>query len=74
MYENPIDEVVTDENCASALAAVKRNKGEPGIDRMTTRERESHLQAHSGVGADSEIPAAGSDGGRGCGYQRGGHA
>jgi len=41
-----MDEVVTDENCASALAAVKRNKGAAGIDRMTTKELESHLQAH----------------------------
>ena len=41
-----MDEVVTDENCQSALAAVKRNKGAAGIDRMTTTELESHLQAH----------------------------
>jgi len=41
-----MDEVVTDENCALALAAVKRNKGAAGIDRMTTKELESHLQVH----------------------------
>ena len=41
-----MDEVVTDENCTLALAAVKRNKGAAGIDRMTTRELENHLQAH----------------------------
>src|SRR6202167_5903433 len=35
-----------DENCALALAAVKRNKGAAGIDRMTTKELENHLQAH----------------------------
>jgi retron-type reverse transcriptase len=29
-----------------ALAAVKRNKGAAGIDRMTTKELESHLQTH----------------------------
>jgi hypothetical protein len=46
MYENLMDEVVTDENCRLALAAVKRNKGAAGIDRMTTKELESHLQAH----------------------------
>ena len=41
-----MEEVVTDENCALALAAVKRNKGAAGIDRMTTKELEKHLQAH----------------------------
>ena len=41
-----METVVTDENCALALAAVKRNKGAAGIDRMTTTELESHLQAH----------------------------
>ena len=46
MYENLMEEVVTDENCASALTAVKRNKGAAGIDRMTPKELESHLQAH----------------------------
>jgi len=46
MYENLMEEVVTDENCALALAAVKRNQGAAGIDRMTTKELESHLQTH----------------------------
>ena len=46
MYENLMEEVVTDENCRQALAAVKRNKGAAGIDRMTTKELESHLQVH----------------------------
>src|SRR5271170_2626154 len=46
MYESLMEEVVTDENCALALAAVKRNKGAAGIDRMTTGELENHLQAH----------------------------
>ena len=41
-----MEAVVTDENCATALAAVKRNKGAAGIDRMTTTELEKHLQAH----------------------------
>ena len=41
-----MEEVVTDENCGLALAAVKRNKVAAGIDRMTTKELESHLQAH----------------------------
>ena len=38
MYERLIEEVVTDENCALALAVVKRNRGAAGIDRMTTQE------------------------------------
>jgi RNA-directed DNA polymerase len=46
MYENLMEAVVTDENCALALAAVKRNQGAAGIDRMQTTELESHLQAH----------------------------
>ena len=41
-----MEAVVTDENCALALAAVKRNQGAAGIDRMRTTELESHLQAH----------------------------
>ena len=41
-----MEAAVTDENCAAALAAVKRNKGAAGIDRMQTTELESHLQAH----------------------------
>jgi retron-type reverse transcriptase len=46
MYENLMEEVVTDENRALALGAVKRNQGAAGIDRMTTKELDSHLQAH----------------------------
>jgi RNA-directed DNA polymerase len=46
MYENLMEAVVTDENRMRALEAVKRNKGAAGIDRMTTRELENHLQAH----------------------------
>lgn len=46
MYENLMEEVVTDENCGRALGAVTRNKGAAGIDRMTTKELENHLQAH----------------------------
>ena len=34
MYENLMDEAVQDENCSIALAAVKRNQGAAGIDRM----------------------------------------
>ena len=46
MYENLMEAAVTDENCAQALQAVKRNKGAAGIDRMTTAELEEHLQAN----------------------------
>jgi RNA-directed DNA polymerase len=46
MYENLMEEVVTDENRSRALEAVTRNKGAAGIDRMTTKELEKHLQAH----------------------------
>ena len=41
-----MEAVVTDENRALALEAVKRNQGAAGIDRMRTTELESHLQAH----------------------------
>jgi len=46
MYENLMDEVVREENCRLALAAVKRNRGAAGIDHMTTEELESHLHKH----------------------------
>ena len=46
MYENLMEEVVTEENRARALEAVKRNHGAAGIDRMKTTELESHLQMH----------------------------
>lgn len=46
MYENLMEAVVTDENYASALKAVERNAGAAGIDRMSTAELETHLQAH----------------------------
>jgi RNA-directed DNA polymerase len=46
MYEKLMEEAVTEENCRLALAAVKRNQGAAGIDRMRTTELESHLQAH----------------------------
>jgi RNA-directed DNA polymerase len=46
MYEHLMEAAVTEENCRLALAAVKRNKGAAGIDRMKTAELESHVQAH----------------------------
>ncbi len=41
-----MEQVVTEENLAQAVGAVKRNQGAPGIDHMTTAQLESHLQAH----------------------------
>jgi group II intron reverse transcriptase/maturase len=46
MYENLMDEVVTEENRKLALKAVTQNKGAEGIDRMKTTELENHLQAN----------------------------
>ena len=46
MYETLMEAAVADENCQLALAAVKRNQGAAGIDRMTTAELEPHLQAN----------------------------
>ena len=46
MYETMMEQAVADENTALALAAVKRNHGAAGMDRMTTAQLESHLQAH----------------------------
>ena len=37
---------MTDENYRLALGAVKRNRGAPGIDGMTTAQLEPHLQAN----------------------------
>ena len=46
MYENLMEEVVSEGNLARALEAVKRNRGAAGIDHMKTTELESHLQKH----------------------------
>jgi retron-type reverse transcriptase len=46
MYENLMDEVVSEENRKLALKAVTQNKGAEGIDRMKTTELENHLQAN----------------------------
>ena len=46
MYETLMDEAVRDENVRSAMAAVKRNRGAAGIDRMRTTELENHLEAN----------------------------
>ena len=41
-----MDKVVAEENLARARAAVKRNRGAAGIDRMTVDELEVHWQRH----------------------------
>lgn len=46
MYEELMDEVVSEDNARNALRAVERNRGEPGIDGMTTSQLKGHLQQH----------------------------
>ena len=47
MYETLMEQAVADGNYQLALDAVKRNnKGAAGIDRMTTGQLDSHLQAN----------------------------
>ena len=42
MHEELMEKVVAEENLRRALAAVKRNRGAAGIDRMTVDELEDH--------------------------------
>lgn len=44
MHENLMEEVVRTEAVREACAAVQRNGGQPGIDRMRTKELKGHLQ------------------------------
>jgi RNA-directed DNA polymerase len=46
MHEELMEQVVTEDNATAAWLAVKRNRGAPGIDRMTTRQLEDHIRAH----------------------------
>ena len=46
MHEDLMDQGVAEENLARARAAVKRNRGAAGIDRMTVNELEVHWQRH----------------------------
>lgn len=46
MNEIRMEEVVAEGNLRQALAAVKRNRGAAGIDRMPTTELEGHLSKH----------------------------
>ena len=43
MYENLMEQALAPENWRSALEAVMRNDGAPGIDRMRAAELEKHL-------------------------------
>jgi retron-type reverse transcriptase len=46
MYENLMEAVVSPENATRAWKAVKRNRGAPGIDGMTTEELRDHIRRH----------------------------
>lgn len=46
MYEELMEQVVTEANATEAWRAVTRNGGSPGIDRMTTQELRGHIQTH----------------------------
>jgi RNA-directed DNA polymerase len=46
MYEELMEEVVSDENVERALRAVERNKGAAGIDGMKTTQLRKHLEKH----------------------------
>jgi RNA-directed DNA polymerase len=46
MYENLMEEVVSPDNYGKALRAVIANGGAPGIDGMTVKELNGHLQRH----------------------------
>ena len=41
-----MEQVVTQDNATAAWKAVKRNKGAPGIDGMTTEELSEHVRKH----------------------------
>src|SRR5213078_4157194 len=46
MYEELIEAVVGPDNATKAWKAVKRNKGAPGIDGMTTEQLRDHVRKH----------------------------
>jgi len=60
-----MEAVVADENHASALAAVKRNHGAAGMDRMTTAQLEPHLQANGWILQDKLLRCMPPGAGRG---------
>jgi group II intron reverse transcriptase/maturase len=46
MYEDLMEQIVTQENATAAWLAVKRNGGAPGIDGMTTQQLRDHVRKH----------------------------
>ena len=46
MYEELMEAVVGQDNATKAWKAVKRNKGAPGIDGMTTAQLSGHVRKH----------------------------
>jgi hypothetical protein len=46
MYEELMEQVVSQENATKAWLAVKRNGGAAGIDGMTTKQLGEHLRRH----------------------------
>jgi len=58
MYETLMEQAVADENYRLALEAVKRNQGAAGIDRMTTAQLDSHLQANWWILKDKLLKGA----------------
>lgn len=46
MHEDLMEAVLDPENARLALAAVKRNHGAPGIDRMSTEQLATHVERH----------------------------
>jgi group II intron reverse transcriptase/maturase len=46
MYEELMEEVVSEKNVEAALRAVERNAGAPGIDSMKTTQLRGHLGKH----------------------------
>lgn len=46
MHEELMEQMVSQANATEAWKAVKRNKGAPGIDGMTTGQLRDHIRAH----------------------------
>jgi RNA-directed DNA polymerase len=58
MHEKLMEEVVAPGRVRFALEAVRRNKGAPGIDGMTTEELEEHVRQHWEVIRDKLLKGA----------------
>lgn len=46
MHEELMEQVVSREKATNAWRAVTRNRGAPGIDRMTTQQLRDHVRKH----------------------------